>query len=94
MKRTIINIFKVLGSLMVGLVLWAFTLGGPIDWNTGRVKIENNPTQRTMWEQGSEYNNNQWELATGKDGQVNTQLENTTWNSVPTNKVVGSYKAH
>lgn len=81
MKGTIFGIFKILGGLLLGLLLWGFLLGGPIDWDTGRVSIEHNVAQQTMWEQGRNYNENQWVLATGKDGQLNTGLEHAAWES-------------
>lgn len=92
LKRTVIVAFKIMGSLLLGLMLWTFLLGGRLNYDTGRIEIENNVVQRQLWERGRDYNEGKWVLATGKDGEVNTSLENATWGKVTNSE--GSYKAN
>lgn len=59
-NRTIVYIFKLMGTLLVSLLLWDFVILGAV--------------QKGMWDASNKYFRAEWDLRTGNSGMY-TQVE-------------------
>lgn len=72
MKRTIMEVFKWMGALVLTLLLWYFILG---------VGTAVSPVRRSLWDASKVIHLKDWSIRTGSEGLEHKNITEPIWNS-------------